>query len=219
MAHLIDNGMKSASVKSYLSAIKKTLVVDGYQWVDTRVEVATLTRACCIINDTLMNRFGVHCGLLKLILFQIERKFSRQPYLLVLYQALFSLGYYGLLRAGELCINAGVPLEEQNTIKAKSVFVATNKEKIMLVLYTSKTHGLETHPQKIKITSNRMEKSGHYCHRHFCPFFLMRNYIRIRPAIESTTEPLFIFSDSTAVKSTHGQSSPQGYNSQSKTEC
>ena len=91
IGYLIENGMQSSSVKSYLPAIKKTLVVNGYKWNDARVQVATLTRACRLINDRVMARFGVHCGLLELMLFQIERKFNQQPYLEIMYKAMFIL--------------------------------------------------------------------------------------------------------------------------------
>ena len=69
IGYLIENIMQSSSVKSYLPAIKKTLVDNGYKWNDARVQVATLTRPCRLINDRVMIRFGVHCGLLELILF------------------------------------------------------------------------------------------------------------------------------------------------------
>ena len=87
---------------------------------------------------TVMARFGVHCGLLELMLFQIERKFNQQPYQEIMYKAMFIFGYYRLLGAGELCFNNGTEDELQHTIRAKLVYIATNKEKIMLVLYTSK---------------------------------------------------------------------------------
>ena len=146
IAYLIENGMQSSSVKSYLPAIKKTLVVNGYKWNDARVQVATLKRVCRLINDRVMARFGVHCGLLELMLFQFERKFNQQPYQEIMYKAMFIVGYYRLLGAGELCFNNGTEDELQHTIRAKLVYIATNKEKIILLLYTSKTHGFKAHP-------------------------------------------------------------------------
>ena len=98
IGYLTENGMQSSSVKPYLSAIKKTLVVNGYKWNDARVQVATLTRACRLINDIVMTRFCVYCDLLEIMLFQIEMKFNQQPYQEIMYKAMFILGYYGLLR-------------------------------------------------------------------------------------------------------------------------
>ena len=44
--YLIDKGMQSSSIKSYVSAIKKTLVMDGYDWNDKLVLVQFLAKAC-----------------------------------------------------------------------------------------------------------------------------------------------------------------------------
>ena len=37
VAYLIDKGRQSASIKSYVSAIKKLLILDGYKWKDSKV--------------------------------------------------------------------------------------------------------------------------------------------------------------------------------------
>ena len=46
LAHMIDKGLQSSSVKSYVSAIKKILVIDSYPWDDNAILLSTLTRAC-----------------------------------------------------------------------------------------------------------------------------------------------------------------------------
>ena len=60
----------------------------------------------------------------------------------------------------------------QHTIKAKDVHLGTTKDKIKLVLYTSKTHGRETISQENKIVSNNSEigiKGNRYnMKRNFC---------------------------------------------------
>ena len=96
----------------------------------------------------------IHCKLLELILFEVDRHFSGQGqlYVSILYKTIIIIGYYGLFRIGELVKGA-------HTIKAKNVHVAQNKEKILIVLYTSKTTGVNSHPQKIKITSVKNHKS------------------------------------------------------------
>ena len=38
--------------------------------------------------------------------------------------------------------------------------MAPNKDKLLLVLYSSKTHDKESRPQKITITSNNIERTG-----------------------------------------------------------
>ena len=52
IAYLIEKGTQSATIKSYISAIKKTLVMDEYNCNDNLVLVRPLSRACRIINDT-----------------------------------------------------------------------------------------------------------------------------------------------------------------------
>ena len=51
VAQLISNGNQSSSVKSYMSAIKKILVEDGYKWDDNKVKLSALTRTCKLVND------------------------------------------------------------------------------------------------------------------------------------------------------------------------
>ena len=198
IAHLFDEGAQSRTIKSYVSAIKKILVNDGYEWNDELILLGTLTKACRIINDQVKTRLPIQFGLLEVILFEIQRKFCDQPYLKVLYKAMFALGYYGMFRAGELCQNAGT----NHTIKAHNVHVATNKEKILVILNSSKTHGKEKLPQKVKITSNSSDlKAVGFKQRNFCLFSLIRNYIMFRnDTYETYDDPLFIFRDGSPVK-------------------
>ena len=201
IAYSIEKGMQSASVKSYISAIKRTLIDDGYPWDDTKVLLTSLTRACKYVNDKVFTRLPIQCGLLELLLFAMERKFVKdaQPYLLDMYQALFALGYYGLMRVGELTLSP-------HTLKARDVHMGVNKEKILLVLYSSKTHGLESKPQRIKITSNKGDEVKPIAQRHFCPFMLVNNYIENRREIQDENEPFFIFNDGTPVKAQQARS-------------
>ena len=139
--------MQSNTVKSYVSAIKKTLIMDGYNWNDNLVLVRSLANACKIINDTVRTRLPIQCSLLEMILFEIQRYFSplNQYYLELLYKTIFALCYYGLMRVGEVT-------KSQHVLKAKDVHIAQNKDKILLILYSSKTHTKGSRPQKIKIT-------------------------------------------------------------------
>ena len=197
---LIDKGMQSSTVKSYISAIKRKLVDDGYKWVDDRILLSSLTRACKLINDSVRVRLPIQCGLLELILFEFERTFkaANQWYLELMYKALFVLGYYGLMRVGELTISPHV-------LRAKDIHIATNKDKILVVLYSSKTHDRLSHPQKIKITSNHTEKSGSYIHRHFCPFQTVRQFIAVRGDYQDDAEQFFIYRDRSPVSAANAR--------------
>ena len=88
-AYLIDKGNKSATLKSYISAIKMVLKEDGYSWDDNKILFNSLTRACKLENDTVKCRFPIQRKLLELILFEIQRIFADQQYLQLLYEALF----------------------------------------------------------------------------------------------------------------------------------
>ena len=59
--------------------------------------------------------------------------------------------------------------------------------------------------KKIKITSNKKERSGNYIHRYFCPFDLMRLYMKIRGDFESEEEQFFVFRDLAPVTPTHAR--------------
>ena len=143
IAYKIKNGMQSATVKSCVSAIKKILVDDGYHWDDQKILLTSLTKACRLVNDRVHKRFGISFNLLELILFKLQRHFTatNQYYLETMYKAIFCLGYYGLMRIGELTWS-------NHIIRAANVHIAWNKHKILLILYSSKTHSIANRPQK-----------------------------------------------------------------------
>ena len=88
-------------------------------------------RSCKLENDRLKVRLPIQKGLLEMLLFELHRVYNDQPYLEILYKGIFCLAYYGMLRVGE-------GWGGQHTLKACNVHVGDNKDKIMLVLYTSK---------------------------------------------------------------------------------
>ena len=194
MAYLIQKGLQSSSIKSYVSAIKKILVSDKYDWQDNRVLVTSLTRACKLVNDSVKTHLPIGRGLLEMILFEVERHFLKknQWCLELIYKAMFAVSYYGLMRVGEVMMSPHV-------VKAYNVLVGTNKDKILIILYSSKTHNEGSRPQKIKITSNQTEKSDNYRARHFCPFQVMRDHLRVRQGYNSVSEPLFVYKDKSPV--------------------
>ena len=72
-AYLFDQGIQSATLKSYFSAIKSMLVDDGYKWDDDRVILGTLTCACKMVNDSFRTRLPISKRLLEQLLFELER--------------------------------------------------------------------------------------------------------------------------------------------------
>ena len=139
--YLAESGNKSSTIRSYISAIKHNLIVDKYKWDDNKVLVNAVSRVCKIANDVVIARFPIHIGYLEMLIFELERLYaSSQPYLNIAYRALFLVAYYGLMRIGELT-------QSEHTVKAKDVHIGSNKNKILLVLYSSKMHGKESPPQ------------------------------------------------------------------------
>ena len=203
IAYKIDQGMQSSTVKCYVSAIKRTLIDDGYHWDDQKILLTSLTRACRLVNDKVKTRLPIQCGLLEMILFEVQRMYNQngQQYLQLLYKTLFALSYYGLMRVCEVC---QVPTNN-HVVKAKNVHAARNKDKLLIVLYTSKTHGRGMKPQRIKITSNDLEKSGFYAKRNFCPFYLTYTYMQWRGGFDCEQEQFFVFWDKSPVKAEHAR--------------
>ena len=209
--HLIcEVGLKSSTVKSYISGIKCVLKIDGYEWNDDQILFNVLTRSCKLKNDRVKTRLPIQKGFLDMLLFDIQRRYGgSQPYLEALYITAYSLLYYGLMRIGELT-------ESIHTIKAKDVHREKdgNLNKLLLVLYTSKTHGLDSIPQQIKILGrNAIEifqnstttsyKSHRHLIGHFCPVEWAIKYIRYRPPIRHVNEQFLIFNDGTNLQAQH----------------
>ena len=202
IGYKINQGIQSSTVKSYVSAIKKTLMTDGYPWDDEKVMLGALTSACKLVNDIVLTRLPIQCSLLEMILFELQRVFNQngQQYLQLLYKTLFALSYYGLMRACEV-----TQTTSGHVLNAKDISAAKDKEKILIVLYSSKTHTEGMRPQKIKITSNKIEKSGKYIHRHFCPFVLMKKFMEWRGGYLDHKEQFFIFGDRSPVTASHAR--------------
>ena len=139
----------------------------------------SLTRACKLTNDVIKCRFPIKKGLLELILCELKRVLDKQLYLQIMYKAMFCLAYYGLMRIGELTEGPHVC-----------------PHKIMIKLYSSKTHGKKSYPQTIKVTALNEE---HKKTRLFCPFKAIRHYIKWRAEFLDQNENFFIFQDRSAV--------------------
>ena len=184
-AYLVDKGVQS--LKSYFSTIKFILRQDGYPWDESKALLSSLVRGCKLENDALKVRLPIQKGLLEILLFEIERMFggsnNPQPYLESLYKAIFCLAYYGMLRVGELT-------QSNHTVLAKNIHVAHNKDKIMVVLYTSKTHGQESKPQRVKI-SGVPGCEARYKSQFFCPFRTVTTYMNIRGCYKEESDQFF----------------------------
>ena len=156
-----------------------------------------MARACRLKNDRIRVRLPIKKIFLEIILFEISRMFhgddkkGPQPYLEKMYLSLLLLGYYGMMRTGEL-------MKGEHTLRAKDIHIGFNKEKLLLILFTSKTHGRESQPQEIKITANSPSKQQN--ERFFCPFQTTRDYAQMRGNFTDDNEQFFVFNDKTPVR-------------------
>ena len=91
----------------------------------------------------------------------------------------------------------GELMQGPHTIKACDVHIAKNKNKLKFVLHTSKTHGLGSYPQKIKISAH--SDSLEFKKQFFCPFQSSWEYLAMRGNYVNEDDPFFVLSDHTPV--------------------
>ena len=81
--------LKSATVRSYVSAIKDVLLAIDYKCDQEKLLLSALMGVCKNENDKAPDCLPIRRPLMEQILFEIERKFSevmQQPYLLLMYK-------------------------------------------------------------------------------------------------------------------------------------
>ena len=212
-AYLIEiKRRQSSTVRSYISAIKSVLVSDGYNWNDNLVIFSSLTKSCKLKYDLVKTRLPIGRRLFNIFLHEVQRKFAlmNQPYLEILYITFFLLAYYGLMRVGELA-------DGDHTLKAIDVHQSTSegKDKILIVLHTSKTHTRADLPQKIKfdaiknIQFDANDKQIAIDHlyldqldKYFCPVKWIKRFLLIRGNYINEDEAFLIYSDGRPIQAT-----------------
>ena len=193
VGYLIENKRRAQTIKSYISAIKSVLMDDGVILNENKYLLTSLTRACRFKNHRVRRCLLILKGTLNLILQDCVLYFDQQFYLTCLYRALFATAYYGLFRVGEITSGS-------HPVKAVDVHIANNKDKILFLLRSSKTHWTDEKPQMIKISK---KDTGRTYNEMFCPFKIITQYVKVRGACINEEEPFFIFCDGTAVKPEH----------------
>lgn len=191
---LADIGTASATVSSYMSAIRYVLKHDDIEVDNNCCKLASIIRGCKLHNDVVSVRLPIGMNLLKLILQEIERDFlSRgQPYLSSLYKAMTTMGYYGLMRVSELV--------GKHAVAADDVKISKNllKRKVKVILRSSKTHRHGQSPQILDIIPEP-EVLG----SSFCPYNVIAYYTQIRPRRTNVKTQFFTFSDGSKVTERH----------------
>ena len=107
---------------------------------------------------------------------------------MALYKCIFTIAYYGMFRIGELT-------QSNHTVKAKDIHIGQNKNKVLFILHSLKTHTPGDKPQliKIKAVAGSLISSINSL---ICPFSHLRLYLNLRPeGYHSVDENFFIFHD------------------------
>ena len=206
VGHMVSLNHQSSTVHSYISAIRVVLKMNNIKVSEDQFLLASLTKACKLRNDKIRTWLPIQKGLLNVILTETKNHFLKngQGYLAILYQTWICVCYYGLLRVSEVC-SGGHP------VLAKDVHIAMNKKKFLMVLHTSKTHGLGSAPHMIKFTANsrevrernksRLLKSGTLPQpKTHCPYYLLKKFVEIRGNYHTDSDPFFIFRDGSPIQ-------------------
>ena len=115
-----------------------------------------------------------------------------------MYRAIFVLGYFGMLRVGEL-----TEAESDHTIRLGDVHIDRDKDKILIVLKSSKTHTNANKPQIVKI--ERKYEQEFKLIGDLCPCTLICEYLMQRGIDFRDESAFFIFRDGSPMKAQHFQ--------------
>lgn len=194
---LADIGTASATVASYMSALRYVLRHDGVDLSDDSCRLASIIRACKLHNDVVTVRMPIGFNLHNLIIREIEEVFMQkgQPYLGALYKAITVMGYYGMMRISELV--------GKHAILAEDVKISTNllKRKVKCILRSSKTHHAGNAPQIIDIIPDQG-----IIGTSVCPFNILKSFSETRPKRVMAGAQYFVFPDGTRVTERHYRS-------------
>ena len=200
VGYLIETNKKSQTIKSYISAIHSVLARDGIFLNENKFLLTSLTQACQLKDDRVQIKLPIRKGLVQLLVSSVDRLFmdAPQPYLKVMYKTLFTIAYFGLFRIGELT-------KGDHVVKAKDVHLGNNKQKNMLVLHLSKTHGEGKKPQIVKIKARRQSTQQLHSNDELCLVTMLESYVHIWKRIKTHDKQFFVFKDRSLVQPTHAR--------------
>ena len=201
LGHLIQCQRKSTTVKSYISAIRAVLQEVNIELQEDRFLITALTKACRLQNDVINIRLPIQKAMLAVLLKKLQEMYSTQPYLRDLYRALLSTVYFGLFRVGELTLTPAV-----HQVLARDVHIGVNKDKILFMLRSSKTHDKGSNLQMIKISSLKCKKDNVKLRAGIsppCPFIILRKYLDNQGSFRADSDLFFIFRDNQPVTAVH----------------
>ena len=138
--------------------------------------MSSLTHACKLRNDKVLLRLPIYKSLLQVVIDESKDYFlqQNQPYLAILYPAIFACLYYGMFHIGELT-------QSKHAVKACDVLIAKNKKKMMFVLRSAKNLNAGDRPQLVKIEAIGSKSCGKTSEglNISCPYQLLRQFLRV----------------------------------------
>ena len=90
----------------------------------------------------------------------------------------------------------GEVTKSPHVLKAGDVHFTSSQDKMLIVLYSSKTHGKESRPQKIKISALGSKNNRN---RFLCPCASVSQCMRNRGNYDLPSEQFFVFRDKSPV--------------------
>lgn len=191
VASRVEKGDHSNTIQSYLSGIKHMLGKDGVEINTRTARLRALIKACKYKNDKVIHRMPISEHLLVKLIKQLDGIFGSQPYLCKLYRCMMVLGFYGMLRVGEMSTG-------EHPILARDVHFNHRLKKVQVILRSSKTHGLGDQPQYVKFCSgdSRVFLYG----KKFCPYKVVWDFMQARGPKLNDSDPFFVFGDNSPVK-------------------
>ena len=140
--------------------------------------------ACRIHRDTIRTKLTIGKHMLHRMLDKCKTTYETQPYAMKVFRAVLVSMYYGMLRISEVT-------EGEHVLKARDVHISDNKNKILFILRSSKTHCQADKPQHITISSD--EWSSYTIKEEYCPFRIINDFLAVRPTGKNYKEQFFVF--------------------------
>lgn len=191
VAFRTQKGDYSTTVNSYLSGIRSMLLLDGIEINTRTARLRALIKACKYENDRVIQRQPIKESMLMRVIRQVDLMFDDQAYLCSLYKCMLVMGYFGMLRVGEMATG-------DHPVLARDIHLNHELKKVQIILRSSKTHGLGDQPQYVKFDTN--DSKGILYNKHFCPFQVVREFLDVRGYKLSDRDPLFVFADNSPVR-------------------
>lgn len=191
VASRVEKGDHSNTIESYLSGIKYMLGKDGIEINTRTARLRSLIKACKYKNDQVVHRMPISEHLLVKLIQRVDEIFASQPYLCKLYRCMLVMGFYGMLRVGEMATG-------EHPILARDVHLNHRLKKVQIILRTSKTHGRGDQPQYVKFMDD--DARVYLNNRKLSPFLIVWEFLQARGPKLDDTDPLFVFGDNSPVR-------------------